>query len=212
MDTNNRRPAPDEPTLDTGDWRAQLQPDSRQRIVNKILETFKKHLPFSGQEGLQEVKKIALRFEENIYTSATSQSDYLRKISLKILTMETPDTVAAIDTNNWRPAPGEPAMETGDWRARLQPNSRQRIVNKLVEIFRKHFPFPGQEGLQEIKEIALQFEEKIFTSATSLYDYLRKISLKILTVEKKSKNTLSNSVPPTTFSNGKSPPDTGSVA
>ncbi|KAJ6389653.1 hypothetical protein OIU77_027888 [Salix suchowensis] len=52
-------------------------------------DTLKKHLPFSGQEGLQEVKKIAVRFEEKIYTAATNQSDYLRKISLKILTMET---------------------------------------------------------------------------------------------------------------------------
>ncbi|KAJ8755179.1 hypothetical protein K2173_018977 [Erythroxylum novogranatense] len=91
MDTNNWRPtAPaGEPTMDTGDWRAQLPPGTRQRIVNKILETLKKHLPFSGQEGLQELKKIAVRFEEKIYTAATNEPDYLRKISLKMLTMET---------------------------------------------------------------------------------------------------------------------------
>ncbi|XP_030971388.1 mediator of RNA polymerase II transcription subunit 15a-like isoform X2 [Quercus lobata] len=65
------------------------QLDSRQRIVNKILETLKRHLPVSGQEGLHVLRKIVIRFEENIYTSATSQSDYLRKISLKMLTMET---------------------------------------------------------------------------------------------------------------------------
>ncbi|KAL1561873.1 mediator of RNA polymerase II transcription subunit 15a-like isoform X1 [Salvia divinorum] len=74
--------------MEGGDWRSQLQQDSRQRIVNKIMETLKRHLPFSGQEGLQELKKIAIRFEEKIYTAATSQSDYLRKISLKMLTME----------------------------------------------------------------------------------------------------------------------------
>ncbi|XP_076952488.1 mediator of RNA polymerase II transcription subunit 15a-like [Bidens hawaiensis] len=78
-----------DPTMESGDWRTQLQADSRQRIVNKIMDTLKRHLPFSGQEGLQELKKIALRFEEKIYTAATSQSDYLRKISLKMLTMET---------------------------------------------------------------------------------------------------------------------------
>ncbi|KAI5593564.1 hypothetical protein BDE02_03G022200 [Populus trichocarpa] len=91
MDANNwRLTAPGgEPVMDTGDWRTQLQPDSRQRIVNKIMETLKRHLPFSGQEGLQELKKIAVRFEEKIYTAATNQSDYLRKISLKMLTMET---------------------------------------------------------------------------------------------------------------------------
>ncbi|KAJ8424493.1 hypothetical protein Cgig2_014405 [Carnegiea gigantea] len=52
------------------------------------METLKRHLPVSGQEGLEELKKIAIRFEEKIYSAATSQSDYLRKISLKMLTME----------------------------------------------------------------------------------------------------------------------------
>ncbi|KAL2478112.1 Uncharacterized protein Fot_47126 [Forsythia ovata] len=64
------------PILDTG-------------IVNNIMDILKRHLPFAGQEGLQELKKIAVRFEEKTYTGATSQSDYLRKISLKMLTMET---------------------------------------------------------------------------------------------------------------------------
>lgn len=50
---------------------------------------FEETSSFSGQEGLQELKKIAVRFEEKIYSAATSQSDYLRKISLKMLTMET---------------------------------------------------------------------------------------------------------------------------
>ncbi|KAK1307498.1 Mediator of RNA polymerase II transcription subunit 15a [Acorus calamus] len=71
------------------DWRSQLQQESRHRIVNKIMETLKRHLPISGPEGMIELKKIAVRFEEKIYTAATSQTDYLRKISLKMLTMET---------------------------------------------------------------------------------------------------------------------------
>ncbi|MCI12164.1 mediator of RNA polymerase II transcription subunit 15A-like, partial [Trifolium medium] len=75
-----------EPTIETTGWRAQLHPDSRQRIVNKILDTLKKHLPVSG--GLLELQKIAQRFEDKIFTAATSQSDYLRKISMKMLTME----------------------------------------------------------------------------------------------------------------------------
>ncbi|XP_074274402.1 mediator of RNA polymerase II transcription subunit 15a isoform X2 [Silene latifolia] len=91
MDSNNWRPPQSDaqpPPVDAVDWRSQLQPDSRQRIVNKIMETLKRHLPFSGQDGLQELKQIAIRFEEKIYSAATSQSDYLRKISLKMLTME----------------------------------------------------------------------------------------------------------------------------
>ncbi|PSS19134.1 Mediator of RNA polymerase II transcription subunit 15a like [Actinidia chinensis var. chinensis] len=88
MDDDTNMAGGDKPTMDTGDWRAQLQPDSRQRIVNKIMDTLKRHLPFSGEEGLQELKKIAARFEEKTYTSSTSQPDYLRKISLKMMTME----------------------------------------------------------------------------------------------------------------------------
>ncbi|CAK7356973.1 unnamed protein product [Dovyalis caffra] len=101
MDANWRPTASGgEPVMDTGDWRTQLQPDSRQRIVNKIMETLKRHLPFSGQEGLQELKKIAVRFEEKIYAAATSQSDYLRKISLKMLTMETKSQPNSLPSNS----------------------------------------------------------------------------------------------------------------
>ena len=52
------------------------------------METLKRHLPVSGEEGLHELRKIAIRFEKKTYTAATSLSDYLRKISLKMLTME----------------------------------------------------------------------------------------------------------------------------
>ncbi|XP_024996517.1 mediator of RNA polymerase II transcription subunit 15a isoform X1 [Cynara cardunculus var. scolymus] len=95
MDTSNGRPTQGGSagggvsSMQSADWRSQLQADSRQRIVNKITDTLKKHLPFSGDEGLQELQKIAVRFEERIYAVATSQSDYLRQISLKMLTMET---------------------------------------------------------------------------------------------------------------------------
>nr|XP_028955288.1 mediator of RNA polymerase II transcription subunit 15a-like isoform X3 [Malus domestica] len=99
MDTSKWRPSQvGEAAMDAGDWRSQLQADSRQRIVNNLqngydlfyrMDTLKRHFPFSGQDGLQELSKIAVRFEEKIYTAATSQSDYLRKISLKMLTMET---------------------------------------------------------------------------------------------------------------------------
>ena len=53
------------------------------------MEPLKRHIPISGQEGLHELGKIAIRFKEKIYIAATSQSDYLRKLSLKMLTMET---------------------------------------------------------------------------------------------------------------------------
>ncbi|KAE8662939.1 Mediator of RNA polymerase II transcription subunit 15a [Hibiscus syriacus] len=115
MDTNNWRSTPPsgEPPMDPGDWRAQLQPDSRQRIVNKIMDTLKRHLPFSGQEGLNELRKIAVRFEEKIFADAANQTDYLRRISLKILTMENKSQNAIPNTgnNSKPPDPGSQGMQ-----------------------------------------------------------------------------------------------------
>ncbi|PNX90207.1 mediator of RNA polymerase II transcription subunit 15a-like protein, partial [Trifolium pratense] len=37
------------------------------------MDTLKKHLPGSGQEGLHELQNMAQRFEEKIFTAATSQ-------------------------------------------------------------------------------------------------------------------------------------------
>ncbi|KAL5230512.1 hypothetical protein ABZP36_029288 [Zizania latifolia] len=105
---------PNAPAPAGGDWRAQLQPEARNRIVNKIMEILKKHLPVSVPEGLNELQKIAVRFEEKIYTAATNQSDYLRKISLKMLSMETktqqnPGNTQVIQNQNPPgPVPGLP--------------------------------------------------------------------------------------------------------
>ncbi|EPS63045.1 hypothetical protein M569_11742, partial [Genlisea aurea] len=107
------------PNIEGGDWRTQLQPDSRQRIVNKILETLKRHLPFSGAEGLQELKKIALKFEEKIFTAASSQQDYLRKISMKMLTMEAKSQNPI--TNSMQPSGG----------SNLQDHASQSIQSQM---------------------------------------------------------------------------------
>uniref|UniRef100_F6I1Z4 Mediator complex subunit 15 KIX domain-containing protein n=1 Tax=Vitis vinifera TaxID=29760 RepID=F6I1Z4_VITVI len=40
------------------------------------METLKRHLPISGPEGLHELKKIVERFEEKIYSTATSQFNW----------------------------------------------------------------------------------------------------------------------------------------
>ncbi|KAL9663681.1 hypothetical protein QQ045_019072 [Rhodiola kirilowii] len=74
--------------MDAADWRSELTPDSRNWIVNKITETLKRHFELSGQEGLVEVKKIAVRFEEKIYNAASSPCDYLTKITMRLLPME----------------------------------------------------------------------------------------------------------------------------
>ncbi|XP_062195541.1 mediator of RNA polymerase II transcription subunit 15a-like isoform X2 [Phragmites australis] len=135
-----------------GDWRAQLQPEARSRIVSKIMETLKKHLPVSVPEGLSELKKIAVRFEEKIYTAATNQSDYLRKISLKMLSMESqtksqqnPGNAQVIPNQNPPgPAPGLPpqginpaqssAMPLMSQQQTRQPNTSTSVQASLPSL------------------------------------------------------------------------------
>ncbi|KAH6794251.1 mediator of RNA polymerase II transcription subunit 15a-like protein [Perilla frutescens var. hirtella] len=182
-----------------GDWRSQLPPGSRHRIVNKLLDILKKHLPFSEEEGLRDLEETAVRFEESIFTTATSQSDYLRKISLKLLGIETKSQklrVNSLQTNATSTSRNsqDPGMEVSDWRDQLQSESRTRIVNKIVETLKRHLPFSGLDGALEVERIAVRFEEKIYTAATSQSDYLRKISLKMLTLETRSQNPTANSL------------------
>ncbi|XP_058105043.1 mediator of RNA polymerase II transcription subunit 15a-like [Magnolia sinica] len=107
MDGNNWRPAHGESNMDSSDsnmdgidWRTRLTTDSRQRLVNKIMDTLKMNLPISAPNGLVELRQIAARFEEKIFTSATSQDDYLRKISMKMLTMETKSQTSGVTLSN----------------------------------------------------------------------------------------------------------------
>ncbi|XP_061347998.1 mediator of RNA polymerase II transcription subunit 15a-like isoform X2 [Gastrolobium bilobum] len=117
-----------------------------------------------------------------------------------------------MDTNNWRPNQGnEPNMDASEWRGQLQPESRQRIVNKIMDTLKRHLPVSGQEGLHELRKIAQRFEEKIFTAATSQSDYLRKISLKMLTMETKSQGTMANNMPLNQGGPSNQPPDPGLV-
>ncbi|XP_076935968.1 uncharacterized protein LOC143602875 isoform X3 [Bidens hawaiensis] len=196
MDTSNRRPTRDascaigDLTMRYGDWRAQLQ---RERIVNKIYER------------LQELQKIAERVENEIYTAATSQSEYSRQICLHMLTIETrlqnpiPHTLLS-NSRDWQeevyqkiktmkylyqldlrhPLCATGAVgEFGDWRAHLQQGSRQRVANKITKHLEGCLPFSGHAELQAM---AVCFEDKIYVAA-SKEEYLRKISLKMLTME-----------------------------
>ncbi|XP_034703002.1 mediator of RNA polymerase II transcription subunit 15a-like isoform X2 [Vitis riparia] len=83
-----QRPAQAELVMDGRDWETHLSRESRLRIVNSISNTLRRHLPVSGPEVLRQLWKIAERFEEKIYSAATSESDYLRKISLKMLAIK----------------------------------------------------------------------------------------------------------------------------
>ncbi|XP_042951247.1 mediator of RNA polymerase II transcription subunit 15a-like isoform X3 [Carya illinoinensis] len=78
-----------------------------------------------------------------------------------------------------------------------------------MDTLKRHLPVSGQEGLHELRKIAIRFEEKIYTAATSQGDYLRKISLKMLTMETKSQNPTTNSLPSNSAGNSNKPPDSG---
>ncbi|XP_034702998.1 mediator of RNA polymerase II transcription subunit 15a-like isoform X2 [Vitis riparia] len=244
MDTNNWRPAQAEPAMDLGDWRTQLPPDSRQRIVNKIMDTLKRHLPVSGQEGLHELRTLAVRLEENAYTAAMSQSDYLRKISLKMLAMETesqtampsnlPSNFASNSENPPDPGQGNAltslqhvavgALQQNPVSAPQQANnnnlSSQNGVNVLqqninqfqrlnleMDTLKRDLPVSGQEGLHELRTMAVRFEENTYTAATSQSDYLRKISLEMPAMVK---TAMPSNLPSNFASNSENPPDPAS--
>ncbi|KAK1417881.1 hypothetical protein QVD17_27015 [Tagetes erecta] len=119
-----------------------------------------------------------------------------------------------MDTSNWRPTQGvsgavDPSVECGDWRDQLQADSRQKIVNKIMETLKRHIPFSGNEGLHELRKIAERFEEKIYTAAISQSDYLRKISLKMLTMENRSQNSMSGAMQSSSTANSVNPTDPG---
>ncbi|KAG2723201.1 hypothetical protein I3760_02G159600 [Carya illinoinensis] len=76
-----------------------------------------------------------------------------------------------------------------------------------METLKRNLPVSGQEGLQELRKMAIRFEEKTFTAATSQGDYLRKMSLKLLPMETKSQNPPANSLPSNSAGNGNRPPD-----
>ncbi|BBN18352.1 hypothetical protein MPTK1_8g01860 [Marchantia polymorpha subsp. ruderalis] len=74
--------------MDSSNWRNFLPHDYRQKIIKRIMDNLQRHLPPIGQESMGELLKIAWRFEEKIYQAATDQQDYLRRISLKMLSLE----------------------------------------------------------------------------------------------------------------------------
>ncbi|KAL0919842.1 hypothetical protein M5K25_011966 [Dendrobium thyrsiflorum] len=132
MENNNWRPAQGEtPSMEvpSSDWRSQLQPEARQRIVNKIMDTLRRHLPVAAPEGMTELKKIAVRFEEKIYAAAVNQSDYLRKISLKMLSMET--KTQQNTPMNSQPGVNQNSTDTGSIAIPPQVNSQGQSLPQI---------------------------------------------------------------------------------
>ncbi|KAK9109683.1 hypothetical protein Sjap_017743 [Stephania japonica] len=108
MSPRNRRTqrvADARPSMEATSWRAQLPPGARSRIVNRIMEELKRHLPISSPEGLICLQDLAIRFEEKMYTVTTSKYDYLWKIATKMQLMEARYQTPRLhySTGRWRP-------------------------------------------------------------------------------------------------------------
>ena len=71
------------------------------------MDTLLRHMPHRGPEGMNELNQISLRFVDKIYTQAASQKDYLQRISLKMLSLESkanqPSFPGSSPGNNQRP-------------------------------------------------------------------------------------------------------------
>ncbi|XP_010645555.3 mediator of RNA polymerase II transcription subunit 15a [Vitis vinifera] len=94
---NNQRPAQARPVMD-------FSPGSRQPMINKIMDKLKKHVPVSRPVELNELRKAAERFENKIYSASRSQLEYIRKLSLKMLELETKSFNVAINSLPSSPA------------------------------------------------------------------------------------------------------------
>ncbi|XP_076921146.1 mediator of RNA polymerase II transcription subunit 15a-like [Bidens hawaiensis] len=102
-----------------------------------------------------------------------------------------------MDTSNWprpnQPPPPPPSSVESSVRTLVSPETRHKIVIKIMDDLKKHVQFSGQEKLHELKDIALRIEDKIYTAATNYDDYMRKISSKLLSLQNRFANHMSNS-------------------
>ncbi|KAI8541797.1 hypothetical protein RHMOL_Rhmol08G0089900 [Rhododendron molle] len=80
-----------------------------------------------------------------------------------------------MDNNSWRPAPGgggggggEPTMDAGDWRAQLQPDSRQRIVNKMVPPPHIQSKQQSQQSQSQITQVHPMHENQMNLQGSSV--------------------------------------------
>ncbi|XP_057454130.1 mediator of RNA polymerase II transcription subunit 15a-like isoform X3 [Lotus japonicus] len=80
-----------------------------------------------------------------------------------------------------------------------------------METLQKHLPPNNSTRPDELRDVAQRFEEKIFTGATSQNDYLRKISMKMLTMETRSQNAMANNMPSNQVGSSSNPPDQGLI-
>ncbi|KAL3740256.1 hypothetical protein ACJRO7_021523 [Eucalyptus globulus] len=216
MDDANRRAMPPGggvgggagAVLDRGDWRAQQPPQARERIVNKILETLLRHHPVSNREGLQKLNKFALRIEGNVYIAATSQPEYLRKIALKMLTIETKSQSTRPCALPSNPAGNSCKDSAGKGKILKTPPSMASINNGLRHQKRARLPPSNQNETQNPVDYISQLPNDIIVHIFSFLTTKDAVKTSILSKQWRSTWTsnqyMSFSLPPGSSSNLKS--------
>ncbi|KAI3966457.1 hypothetical protein MKW92_012969 [Papaver armeniacum] len=89
----------------------------------------------------------------------------------------------------------EEDVDKPDWRLSFSSESRQKIVAKVEENLWKCISNPSPDKFQEIKDAAAKFEAKMFSIATSTEDYVRRITTKMLKVNKTTPTGEASSLP-----------------
>ncbi|KAK1318216.1 Mediator of RNA polymerase II transcription subunit 15a [Acorus calamus] len=163
-----------DPSSAAVDWRSQLQQESRNCTINNIMKSLKRHLPINDPEGMIELKKIVVRFEEKIYATATSQTDYLRRISLKMLTMDTKYPGGA---NPVPPNAGSRSQNSPDLVRRMAPKRRipQTASYQRCQYERLAKDAPSTSVILHIPQVSELVEEgqkHITNAARHLYPIL----------------------------------------
>ncbi|RWW39075.1 hypothetical protein BHE74_00055630 [Ensete ventricosum] len=69
----------------SGDWRNELHPEARQKVVNVIHEGMTRRLPFSEPEDLNQIRNVAVWFEEKIFSEALNQVHFIRLTSNSVV-------------------------------------------------------------------------------------------------------------------------------
>ncbi|XP_062175193.1 mediator of RNA polymerase II transcription subunit 15a-like isoform X4 [Alnus glutinosa] len=94
------------------------------------------------------------------------------------------------DINNWSSFQALRNMEASDWRAKVLPESRKKIVVKIIETLKECVPSSKRNDLPDIKKLAESFEEKTYAAAKDENEYIMRISLKLMNVREISSRTV----------------------
>ncbi|CAI9099233.1 OLC1v1036018C1 [Oldenlandia corymbosa var. corymbosa] len=195
------------------DWRSDVKHVGRTMIKIYILEKLKN--VFLGRfhglppaSGLSAWAGGVARFEESVYTSATSQSEYLTTITKRLQSIivqnppiprvVVPDLHPDVDPDYVDPslvgmadppsAAAAAAATATDWRAEMPPESREMIKRNVFERLKtlsfQHYRWiPNAFGLSVWKGDIDMFEGSVYNAATSQLEYFRMITRRVLTLE-----------------------------